>query len=438
MNEKIIVLDDDPTGTQTVHDVMLYTDWDEKTLCSALQRPEPLFYVLTNSRSFSRERTIAIHRQIGERIRRAAGQTNSRCIIISRGDSTLRGHFPQETEALAQGLEQSFDGEVIVPFFAESGRYTKDNIHYVVADGVWIPVGETEFAKDATFGFHSSHLGAWVEEKTEGRYRQEDCLYVPLGTKEKEALQILLAAKNFQKIIVNAVVEADLYPFCRALRRAMARGKQYLFRTAASFVKVLGGNADVPLLNPGRCVEKSAYGGLVVIGSYVQKTTKQLSVLRENHTDLEYIEFNAIDALQGKSDALNWSHCIEERLTNGQTVVFYTTRQQVVTPGENGELQLQASVRISKALINVIKHISVQPAFLVAKGGITSSDIAVQALGIKSAKVLGQIAPGVPVWQPVNNSKFHTLPYVVFPGNVGNEFTLCNVIAKLEKSRKQL
>lgn len=437
MNEKIIVLDDDPTGTQTVHDVMLYTDWNEKTLCSALQRPEPLFYVLTNSRSFSRERTIAVHRQIGERIRRAAERTNSRCILISRGDSTLRGHFPWETEALAQGLGQAFDGEVIIPFFAESGRYTKDNIHYAAADGVWVPVGETEFARDATFGFHASHLGAWVEEKTEGRYKQEDCLYIPLGAGEEQALQILLSARNFQKIIVNAVKEADLYPFCRALRRAMAGGKQYLFRTAASFVKVLGGIADVPLLDPGRCVEKSGSGGLVVIGSYVQKTTRQLSVLREKHPDLAYMEFDAVGALQGRAEEQSWARRIEEKLINGQTVVFYTTRQRIALPGADGELQLRASVRISETLISIIGHLSVRPAYLVAKGGITSSDIAVHALGIKSAKVLGQIAPGVPVWQPADGSKFPALPYVVFPGNVGNDFTLCDVIARLEESHRQ-
>lgn len=436
MNEKIIVLDDDPTGTQTVHDVMLYTDWNEKTLCSALQRPEPLFYVLTNSRSFSRERTIVVHRQIGERIRGAAKRTNSRCIVISRGDSTLRGHFPWETEALAQGLGQHFDGEVIAPFFAESGRYTKDNIHYAAADGVWVPVGETEFARDATFGFHSSHLGAWVEEKTEGRYKQEDCLYIPLGADEEQALQILLSARNFQKIIVNAVEEVDLHPFCRALRRAMARGKRYLFRTAASFVKVLGGIADIPLLDPGRCVEKSGSGGLVVIGSYVQKTTRQLSTLRGKHPDLTYMEFDVLNALQGKVEEQSWARCIEEKLINGQTVVFYTTRQQITLPGADGELQLHASVRISEALISIIGHISVRPAYLVSKGGITSNDIAVHVLRIKSAKVLGQIAPGVPVWQPADGSAFPALPYVVFPGNVGNDFTLCDVIARLEKSRR--
>lgn len=47
---KIVVLDDDPTGVQTVHDVSVYTDWSEEAVLSGFKEENSLFYILTNSR----------------------------------------------------------------------------------------------------------------------------------------------------------------------------------------------------------------------------------------------------------------------------------------------------------------------------------------------------------------------------------------------------
>ena len=58
------------------------------------------------------------------------------------------------------------------------------------------------------------------------------------------------------------------------------------------------------------------------------------------------------------------------------------------------------------------------------KGGITSSDVGTKALAVKKARVLGQIQPGIPVWQTGAESRFPGTPYVIFPGNVGEDGTL--------------
>lgn len=52
-NRKIIVLDDDPTGVQTVHDIYVYTDWTVESLRKGFAAPEKLFFILTNSRGFT-------------------------------------------------------------------------------------------------------------------------------------------------------------------------------------------------------------------------------------------------------------------------------------------------------------------------------------------------------------------------------------------------
>ena len=88
--------------------------------------------------------------------------------VISRSDSTLRGHYPGEVEALAQALGEPYHATLLIPFFLEGGRYTLHDVHYLQDGDTLTPVGESEFAKDTTFGFASSDLRAWVAEKTGG------------------------------------------------------------------------------------------------------------------------------------------------------------------------------------------------------------------------------------------------------------------------------
>ena len=52
--QKILaVLDDDPTGTQTVHDIVVLTTFDVDVFEAQLRTGERGFYVLTNTRAYA-------------------------------------------------------------------------------------------------------------------------------------------------------------------------------------------------------------------------------------------------------------------------------------------------------------------------------------------------------------------------------------------------
>lgn len=183
-SRKIIVLDDDPTGVQTVHDVSVYTDWSVECIRQGFMEENKMFYILTNSRGFTEKQTIQAHTEIAKRVDLVARETGRDYMIINRGDSTLRGHFPLETEVIKGVLEAEnpwkMDGEIICPYFREGGRFTFNNTHYVKYDNVLVPAGETEFARDKTFGYQSSDLRAYVEEKTRGAYKADQVVCISI------------------------------------------------------------------------------------------------------------------------------------------------------------------------------------------------------------------------------------------------------------------
>lgn len=434
-HKKIIVLDDDPTGVQTVHDVSVYTDWSEESIRSGFEEKTRMFYILTNSRGFTIEQTTLCHKEIIERIDKISKKTGKEYLIISRGDSTLRGHYPLETELLREGFEadgtKRVDGEIICPFFKEGGRYTIENIQYVKTGNQLIPAGQTEFAKDKSFGYQSSDLCEYIEEKTKGQYPAKSVTYITL--KELREQQIdrimekLMKVQGFGKVVVNAVDYYDLKVFTIALYRAMSRGKNFMFRTAAALVKVMGGVSDKPLLTRKEMVVKeSKNGGIVVVGSHTKKTTSQMEELRKIE-GLVFLEFNSdlvLDEKAFEKEIIETVKKEEELIENGKTVVVYTRRKLLSVENDTKEGALLRSVKISDAVQSLVGKLKVTPAFVVAKGGITSSDIGTKALRVKKANVMGQICPGIPVWQTGKESKFPMTPYIIFPGNVGEVTTL--------------
>ena len=165
-DQKIVVLDDDPTGVQTVHDVSVYTDWTKESIRNGFLEENKVFYILTNSRGMSVNETTNAHTVIAARIAEVSKETGKDFMIMSRSDSTLRGHYPLETELLKEEAEKAgihIDGEILCPFFKEGGRFTIDNIHYVKQGELLIPAAETEFAKDRTFGYTQSSLPEYIE-----------------------------------------------------------------------------------------------------------------------------------------------------------------------------------------------------------------------------------------------------------------------------------
>ncbi|MDD3367495.1 MAG: four-carbon acid sugar kinase family protein [Lachnospiraceae bacterium] len=434
-NRKIVVLDDDPTGVQTVHDISVYTDWSLDSIRAGFAEDNKLFFILTNSRGFTVEQTTKAHTVIAERVSQVAAENHMDYLIISRGDSTLRGHYPLETELLREKAEEhnswKMDGEILCPYFREGGRYTLNNVHYVKYGEELVPAGQTEFAGDETFGYKASNLCEYIEEKTKGAFRKEDCICISLESiraMDIDGIEAQLeTAENFQKIIVNAIDDYDVKVFSIALYRAMAKGYHYTIRCAAALVKALGNISNKQLLTRDEMVTlKASTGGIIVVGSHTKKTTAQLEELKK----LEQISFLEMDSdlvLQNGALEQEVKRLIdveEEKLQAGITVCISTKRAVLTVENDTPEKALLRSVAISDAVQSLVGRLYVVPAFVVAKGGITSSDVGTKALQVKCAKVLGQIQPGIPVWQTGAESRFPGTPYVIFPGNVGDVDTL--------------
>ena len=439
LGRKIIVLDDDPTGTQTVYDTDVLTVWDYELIKEEMLKDNLIFYILSNSRAFPEEKAILINEGIANNIARVADELSIDVEIISRSDSTLRGHYPVEVETLKSVLKErlniEFDGEIMVPFFIEGGRVTVNNIHWVKEQEWYIPAGETEFARDSTFGYKSSLLPKWIEEKTMGDFKAEDVVCITLEDIRKggpeEVYKKLMTVSSRSKIIVNALTYSDMDVFVLGLLKAEEKGKNYIFRTAASFVKVRAGIADKSLLTSADLSgNRSENGGLVVVGSHVDKSTRQLVNLIEN-TKIFPLELNVMAVLEqtNRSEEINKVYKkAEELIAAGNDVVIYTSRDVI-----KSDQFLKIGEQVSSALVDVINNINIPPAYFIAKGGITSSDLATKALQVKKAVVAGQILPGVPVWILDNNSIFSNLTYIVFPGNVGKDSSITEVVNMLKK-----
>ncbi len=439
---KFVVLDDDPTGVQTVHDISVYTDWTVESMKKGFMDDNKVFYILTNSRGMTEAETTKIHHEIIDAVAQAAAETGKNYQFISRSDSTLRGHYPLETELLKEGVEKSgktVDGEVLFPFFKEGGRFTIDNTHYVKYGDELVPAAQTEFAKDKTFGYTHSSIPEYVEEKTKGDYKAENVTCIAL--EDLRALNIdkiteqLTNVKDFNKVCVNAIDYCDVKAFCIALYRAMAAGKSFMFRTAAGFVKVVGGVTDIPLLTRKEMVVKETdNGGIVVVGSHTAKTTAQLEELLKLDNVVP-VEFKSSLVLDGDEAFYNEvKRCVAEEekiIASGKTAVCFTERKLLTVENDTKESALIRSVKISDGVQRLVGDLSITPAFVIAKGGITSSDVGTKALKVKCANVMGQIKPGIPVWQTGSESRFPQTPYVIFPGNVGEVTTLREAVEVL-------
>lgn len=437
---RVVVLDDDPTGIQTVHDISVYTDWSEESMEEGFGEKEPMFFVLTNSRSFSAQKTEAVHQVIARNTARAAGRAGCPFLMISRGDSTLRGHYPLETRVLRETLEKEtgvrFDGEILCPYFKEGGRFTINGVHYVKEGEELVPAGSTEFAKDKTFGYRSSELALYMEEK--GAAKAEDVLVITLKELRGNLAALeerLYRAQGFHYIACDAACETDVKALAVVLMRLMKRGKEYIIRSAAAVAKVFGHVSDRPLLKREELRSReNSCGGMILVGSHVKKTTRQLEELKRSACPLEWIEFH-VNAYQEEGglerEAAACASAADAAMARGLTAVVYTSRTLLSPQGASPEELLALSVRISDAVTSVVSRLPHQPGFLIAKGGITSSDVGVKALAVKKARVAGQVQPGIPVWKTGPESRFPGISYIIFPGNVGDEDTLRKIAEEL-------
>ncbi|MBT8345484.1 MAG: hypothetical protein KJO60_10970 [Desulfofustis sp.] len=433
---KIVVLDDDPTGTQTVRDIPVLTTWSIPALEAELSEESPVFFILTNSRSMTEESACDLAREIGGNLLRASEKTGVRVVVISRSDSTLRGHFPSEVDAAARALRKEQLPYLLIPFFLEGGRFTLNDIHYVQERDTLVPAAMTPFAKDAAFGFTRSNLKDYVEEKTQGSIRAEEVISVSLddiriGGPDRVA-EVFRSVPKGAACFVNSASYRDMEVVVAALIQVEKEGYEFLYRTSASFVRSrIGLDAGDGLLSGDDLVNPSDNGGLFVIGSYVPKTTAQTTALFEL-TDIVPIEVKVDELLDDDKKHLEMKRVVtltNETLGSGNDAAIYTSRSLVT--GKDAASSLEIGRIVSESLVEIVSSMTHQPRYLVAKGGVTSSDIATKALGIKRAVVIGQALPGVPALRCGEETRYPGMTYIIFPGNVGEDDALARIVNKV-------
>lgn len=434
----LIVLDDDPTGTQTCYDINVLMVWDQQTLVDEFSSGSSGFFILTNSRALTRLEARRLIAQICENVKEAASLTGKSFEMILRGDSTLRGHFPDEPEVAEQVLGP-VDAWIFAPFFEDGGRLTLDDVHYVRSKDLLVPVAQTPFAKDATFGYQSSNLRDYVREKSQGSISDDRIVSISLedirsGGPARVCDRLMCVPKK-AVIIVNAAVTVDMDVFVQGLQQACGRGMRFIYRTGAQFVSSRLGMIRKPPIQPealGMDTSVTALGGLIVAGSYVPKTTAQLNALTQARGDkLKIISLDVQELLDGPSSiskvVMEASETAGEFIVAGRDVLVMTSRELIT--GSDGDSSLQIGQKVAEALVLFLRLLVPRPRYIIAKGGITSSDAATKGLKMTRAQICGQAAPGVPLWQCHDAfSKYAGVPYVVFPGNVGEDGTLAKLV----------
>ncbi len=435
LNKACIVIDDDPTGNQTVYGIPLLSSWTVEVLVNEL-RQSPVFFLLTNSRSLSAGETEKVYKEIAENIDKASKITRKNYSIISRSDSTLRGHFPLEPSTLKASLNLEKAVTVFIPVMFEGKRVTVNDTHFIKDKDVLTPVNETPFAQDHSFKYTKANLKEYIEEKTERQIYASEVYSFSLGTIRKNSIeelsQDIFNLPDSCYCIFNSVNYADLDKVANALLLAEKKGKQIMYRTSSSFVPSYIGLKPKDILSVEDLLEKPTNnGGLTIVGSYVKKSSEQLKEA------LQLFEINSIFEIDIEKILNDNSQeylkiivaRIRSNLKEGKDTIVYTSRKLLI--GSDVSTTINIASTISNALVSIVNRLDVKPKYLIAKGGITSHDIAIKGLEMKRSKVIGQIQPGIPVWKMDNLTKFPNLKYIVFPGNVGDNNTLSKIIKKL-------
>lgn len=438
LNKACIVIDDDPTGNQTVYDIPLLTSWTIDILVKEL-RESPVFFLLTNSRSLSAEETAKTYKEIAENIHQASKITGKDYTIISRSDSTLRGHFPLEPDTLKSTLGLNNALTVFIPVMFEGKRVTINDTHYIMDEDILIPVSETPFAQDHSFPYTKANLKEYIEEKSKGAIKASDVNSFSLGViREYSTAGIseeILSLANNSFCVFNSANYSDLDKVTNALLIAEKQGKQIVYRTSSSFVPSYIGLEPKGLLTSEDLITSTnTHGGLTIVGSYVKKSSEQLQEALQLfdatttlEVDVEKVLGN--DSMGYLNDVIKQ---IDSNLHAGKDTIIFTSRKLVT--GEDAVSTINIAALVSSALVSIVEGLNVKPKYFIAKGGITSHDLAIKGLGMTRSKVIGQIQPGIPVWKMDEHTKFPNLPYIVFPGNVGTAKTLKDILTKLNRN----
>jgi len=434
MNPKIIVLDDDPTGSQTVHACLLLTRWDVATLKTALADAAPLFFVLTNTRGMGAVRAAEVTREVCENLKAALADYTGPVLFVSRSDSTLRGHYPVETDVMNAVLGP-FDATLLTPAFFEGGRVTRDSTHYLIVDGTPVPTHETEFARDSVFGYTTAFLPDYVAEKTGGRVAADDVARLTLADLRAGRTGAWLASLAHNAVgAVDGDTPDDYRVFADAVLNAAAGGKRLLFRSAASLLTALAKLPPQPVAAEAfATLVRGGRPGAIIVGSHVARTTAQLTALLKERgviglpLDVARLPAERVAVADQLCASIGHAHAQD------LTPVVFTSRAELQFASTAERLAFGEAVSVT--LMDVVKRLPATLGFLVSKGGITSNDVLSTGLELTASRVLGQILPGVTVVQTPSGHRLPQLPVVIFPGNVGGDGALAEAYRRLAPSR---
>lgn len=448
---KVIVFDDDPTGSQTVHGCLLLLRWDPGTLLRALRDPSPLLFLLTDTRALEPEPAADRVRQICRALRPALAAAGiERWLVVSRGDSTLRGHTPLEAEVIAAELGP-FDATLLVPAFLEGGRTTVAGCHLLHGE----PVHRTPFARDRRFGYGTSVLRDWLAEKSGGRLLAQAVQQIGLAelvpTGREALIQRLRGLSGNPWLVVDAERAEQLQVLGDAVRAAVQpaagqRPQRLLFQSAASLLNAL---VDVPPqpLSPAALAglrRRPATGplpGLVLVGSHVPLADAQLERLlaAPGCGGVEIPVARVARALEGPlpdrllpSLEAAWLAQLRAVLASGRTPVLFTSRGELVC--RHAEERRALGLALAAAMARLGGTLAPQLGYLISKGGITSQTLLADGLGLRQVRLEGQLLPGLSMLRTgAEHATAPLLPLLTFPGNLGQADTLRQAWEQMEQ-----
>jgi uncharacterized protein YgbK (DUF1537 family) len=443
---KIVVIDDDPTGSQTVHGCPLLLRWDAATLAAGLAHPSPLLFLLANTRALDPGESGRRLRDICGALRAAIAAAGiEHWLVVSRGDSTLRGHFPLEVDVIAEELGP-FDATFLVPAFLEGGRTTVNGVHLLHGR----PVHESAFARDRLFGYGTSDLAEWAAEKSGGRIAAGAVRRIGLAELEAGGAALReqlasLAANAF--VAVDAEQPRQLAELGAAVRELTApaaagrwgRPRRFLFQSAAS---LLNGLADLP--PPARCGAELAglrrrdaggapLPGLVLVGSHVPLADAQLAQLLAEPgcggVEVQVAQLQRV--LEGPvphhllaSLEQEWHGRLLRLLESGRTPVLSTSRGELLC--RHAAERRALGIALAEVMARLAASLAPRLGYLISKGGITSHTLLADGLQQTMVALQGQLLPGLSLVLPAQDADpaSQGLPVLTMPGNLGEADTL--------------
>lgn len=418
---KTVVLDDDPTGTQSASDVTVLFDATEQEIAEVLATDDAVF-LQTNTRSLEEPAAVALVSSLRSAAQAAAESLGADVRFVLRGDSTLRGHVFAETDAFLDGDPS----EVVVfcPAFPAGGRRTIEGVHYVTGQDGTVRADETEFAADPVFPFDTADLVEYVARKS-ALGHPHDAVSVTLDeVRDGRITQVLATAGPGTVVVPDIEEDDDVRAVADAVRAAERAGRRVVIRSAAPLAAELAGVASHGFVQ-GPVLE-AAVPTLLAVGSHTALTTSQLDAV----TDLDDVA------------EIDTERALDDPDTAGRAAadlarpVLASTGFAVVASARSRRADhdtLDHGAKVMAALTTAVRALLPDVGLVIAKGGITSSEVARVGVGARRARVLGQLVPGVSLWRTWDHGGRELL-YVVLPGNIGDRSTISDVLAIVRPS----